>query len=633
MNKILPFICSLLVTLLCHSMTFASTINADIGYLVRAGHIDSFTPPTSASYTQSNGKLRLGFQRDPIWVRVTLPVAKDAKSMLSGEIGVRISPYNLSHISLFEFVSGRWLRTDGGAKAERRSSNPCMDGLHCFLLNPEASGPRYFRIETPGMTVASVEVLDIRVVRDHSATNLAKLSVASSVASILFFLGLLFAIIERSMLSAAFLVFQTTVFLTLTGMSGLTAAWFPDVAPSTWYFITHIALVIRTAGFGLLIHSVLIEYQYKNLFQKLVNVLYFSQLTAVIALLIGFEEITHHINLISLTALPVIIFVGVFGAKKLPAYIKWPLLVGASMFVCILTLGIASSTDFGDWGDSDFLVFGMGDPRMSGLVVALVLVWIVLNQTTDQKLIQLEEKQKLDLAVTRAAQHEEATRERELLIDMMTHEIRNPLSTIRFAVTALERKFNDSFEDHARIRRLTASIDRIDSLLYQASVSNRLRRIDTFQDKEDLDICELIQDCVDDVDDSARYALLAKGSVRRTLNREMLRMIVDNLVVNSKKYSPPGTPIQIVVNEGEPNAFEAPEHRGVVSIVISNHLIPDAHPDLSQLFTPYYRHPAVSGRPGLGLGLGIVKSAATLIGGFVEARLHAGVIDIEVSLP
>jgi two-component system, sensor histidine kinase LadS len=625
MAKVSRFLCALFITLVCAGGAFAGTTTAAIAYFVATTPGDSPDPPTYVSYTPSSGELSLGYQRNPVWIRVTLPMATDAKVARTSEIGIRVSPYQLPHVTFFELVDGRWRRTDAGAQAKRRSLNPCLDGQHCVKLNPKASGPIYVRVQTPTILTLSVEVLDINVLRTDSAARLASLSVSVTIAAGLLLFGLFFAASEKSRLSVAFLFLQSTVFLTLTGTNGQLAEWFPLFSPKAWLTVTHLALMGRTLAFAFLIHAIVRNYQSRKAFERLIQALWLIQLMAAVLILMGYADVAIPTNLFALMSLPPIALFGVLTARTIPANTRRVLVTGCLIFIFMLSWGVISSTNLIVESDNSAVFQGLADRKLSGLGVALFLLWFLINENTRQKLLKVEENQKLQLMISEAKQHEEATKERGMLIDMLTHEIKNPLGTIRFAVSALKSKLSDVAGDHERFRRLMASIDRIDGLLDHVALSNKLRHTDTRLETEQLDICQLIQDITHDSDQPERFKLRIPTTAYRVLNQAIFRVAIENLIVNAEKYSPPGTAIEV--------AIEPLGTVDAIRITVRNRLSPNAIPDLSQLFKPYYRHVTTSGQPGMGLGLGLVKSAIERLGGIIEARIDSEHIDFEITIP
>lgn len=623
MFTLLRFICALLAAFLWNTTALASTTNASFAYLVDAAAVDSASPPVFHSYRSFNSELSLGYRRDPVWIRVTLPISEE--DLKPTEVAIRISPYQLSNIALYQLVDGRWLRTDAGAKAKFRTLNPCLDNQHCFKLNPKAAGPTYVRIQTPTILTASIEVLDFSVMRADSASRLVSRSAATTIAAGLLLLGIFFAASEKSRLSFAFFLLQSTVFLTLTGTNGLLAEWFPFFHPDKWLLVTQVALICRTAAFGFLMEALVGSYQSGKTFGRLIKGLYLVQASAILMILLGYEHWAFPVNLMTLITLPLIAPFGVLKAHLLPFEIKRVLLVGCMIFLVMLSWGIISSTNFIFEQGSGAVFHGTADWKLSGLGVAFVLLWLLIAENTRRKIFQASEAQRLELMISEAKYHEKATKERGMLIDMMTHEIKNPLGTIRFAVSALQKKFKPGSEESERSYRLITSVDRIDSLLEHVALSNKLRNSESEIELERLGICNVIEDVIADSDEPERVELYTQGESYRLLNRAIFRVAIENLVVNAQKYSDPGTTIQVSIDTISPLK--------VLRITVSNHLLRDAIPDLSQLFDPYYRHSANSGLPGMGLGLSLVKSAVERLDGIVEVRIVDAIIHFEITFP
>ena len=85
---------------------------------------------------------------------------------------------------------------------------------------------------------------------------------------------------------------------------------------------------------------------------------------------------------------------------------------------------------------------------------------------------------------------------------------------------------------------------------------------------------------------------------------------VSNLVDNAIKWSPPGTAVRVVVENGR--------------VSVSDHGPGIAREDLPHIFERFYRAPEAQGMPGAGLGLAIVGRVAQANQGTVEVRTGPG---------
>ena len=94
---------------------------------------------------------------------------------------------------------------------------------------------------------------------------------------------------------------------------------------------------------------------------------------------------------------------------------------------------------------------------------------------------------------------------------------------------------------------------------------------------------------------------------------------VSNLVDNAIKWSPPGTAVRIVVENGR--------------VLVSDHGPGIADEDLPHIFERFYRAPGARGLPGAGLGLAIVGSVAQANDGTVEVRTGPGGSTFTLAFP
>lgn len=98
-------------------------------------------------------------------------------------------------------------------------------------------------------------------------------------------------------------------------------------------------------------------------------------------------------------------------------------------------------------------------------------------------------------------------------------------------------------------------------------------------------------------------------------DRGHLEMLLDNLLTNATKYSPPSTEIEVLV--------ESDDHEACVRVLDRGIGIDDA--DASQLFTAFYRSEAAKLRTnGLGIGLAVCQRIVNSLGGRIWALPREG---------
>jgi signal transduction histidine kinase len=96
----------------------------------------------------------------------------------------------------------------------------------------------------------------------------------------------------------------------------------------------------------------------------------------------------------------------------------------------------------------------------------------------------------------------------------------------------------------------------------------------------------------------------------------LLGQLLDNLLDNACKYSPPGTPVRVRLGR-EP---------GFVTIAVEDRGPGLSAEEAAHVFEPFYRSPQarLRGEPGVGLGLAVVARIAATFGGCVEADCKLG---------
>jgi signal transduction histidine kinase/CheY-like chemotaxis protein len=214
-------------------------------------------------------------------------------------------------------------------------------------------------------------------------------------------------------------------------------------------------------------------------------------------------------------------------------------------------------------------------------------------------------------------QRERDIRQRDQFLALLGHELRNPLGALRNASKLLER-------DAASLPRIAnplAVIDRqidtltllVDDLLDVARVTSGKISLKL----SPVDLAAVVRNLVDEAGRSSRERRLRLSlhapefPVVVMGDRLRLEQVINNLLTNALKYTPPGGHIEVTVADGDPAILRVVD----TGVGISADVLPT-------IFEPFTQASQTLDRAqgGMGLGLSVVRALVRLHGGEVVAE-------------
>ncbi len=200
-----------------------------------------------------------------------------------------------------------------------------------------------------------------------------------------------------------------------------------------------------------------------------------------------------------------------------------------------------------------------------------------------------------------------------------SHELRTPLTSILgyaelFDLGVRDRPAELAASMHRILDEATRMRTLVDDLFLVAQL-DRERPLEL----EPVDLVALARESVESlgvIEPDRPVAVRAGGQVWVTGDRARLRQVVDNLVVNAQRHTPPGTAVEVTVEDTEETA--------VLTVHDSGRGIDPSEVD--RVFEPFFRSdPSRSRRSGgAGLGLAIVAAIVAAHGGTVRAEPGPG---------
>jgi len=209
---------------------------------------------------------------------------------------------------------------------------------------------------------------------------------------------------------------------------------------------------------------------------------------------------------------------------------------------------------------------------------------------------------------------------RDALMLAASHELKTPLTTLK-GLSELLLDFDLSEAQRRELLQdLHGQADRMERLIGDILAVSRIDSGRISVDFSRVDVASVVQHVCDEV-----HPMLKGRSLKCRIPEDLpavmgearkLHQILVNLVNNAIKYSEPGTQITLSAR-GDPSA---------VRFEVSDQGVGIRKEHMPRLFEKFYRadDPAVRRTSGTGLGLYIVRSLVTMLGGQVHVRSRHG---------
>ncbi|MGN6226884.1 MAG: ATP-binding protein [Dyella sp.] len=237
---------------------------------------------------------------------------------------------------------------------------------------------------------------------------------------------------------------------------------------------------------------------------------------------------------------------------------------------------------------------------------------IAQRQVTERML--RENQMQLEQALATEQQMREEQRE---FVMMVSHEFRTPLAIIHASGQMLrETETALASDSQRRVEKIQTAAERMSDFIDRFLDNERLLSERHALTSTTFPLERFVADSLDVVDPSRERIEvdLAQAPASLTCDRGFLRVVLDNLLTNALKYSPPGAPVRLRVS----GAGEAV----TIGVTDEGPGIPSS--EHASVFLKFARGGASRGTTGAGLGLYLVKRIVARMGGEIELRSPTG---------
>jgi PAS domain S-box-containing protein len=250
----------------------------------------------------------------------------------------------------------------------------------------------------------------------------------------------------------------------------------------------------------------------------------------------------------------------------------------------------------------------------NGRAVRLVGAFQDITEQRERQLAFHQEQALRQEIEQHAAQTENLLRERTEMLDVLAHEVRQPLhnasAALQSAEGALRGEGNDQASD--RLTRAQTVFSQVMSSIDNTLTAATLLGEGLLEQTSDTDIDAFIALTVADITQTQRQRIQVQrhSSIRTvSMNMSLMRIALRNLLLNALSFSPPGSPVLLQLSDTDrPLAF-------LIDVTDAG---PGVDPALlPRLFQRGARSTQQSQRSSHGLGLYIVRRVMELHGGTV----------------
>lgn len=596
----------ILVWALC-GLVWATDLVTQRSWLEDASGQQSFAQVRTQRFEPYESVLSRGYGSSVIWIKLRLesPQVPDSSSSNAG-LMLRIRPVYLDDIQVFDSAAKGALV--GVAGDLQHPASQAVKGLD-FML-PLAAGPLprdvWLRVASTSTRQIHAEVLFAKELFEQHSSRHLLFALYVAFVSIFALWGMTYWVFTRDKMVGLFGVKQAAALMFALCSLGYMRMWWPSAWPAVGLDQLASLFGMLATSAAIYFHSVFLEdyrprpwaiWSMRVLVWMLpINLLLFYGLHLPILAL--------QLNLSMVLVTPFVMLMTVLTAqgwrssapiKTNPAPVLLPkaLVIGFySALVVILLLAALPGLGLASGGE-----IGLYLVQAHGLASGLMVLFLLHYRAHLLERSRFESQVLLTQAQQREEQERVQRQDQEKLFAMLAHELKTPLATMYMR---LDEAGKDAHAIKQSIREMNSVIDRC----VQAT---RLQDHRLQVRPEPLDLRELLAGVVAAMPSAQDIHIPHGPSLMLQADRQLLFIVLSNLLENASKYSAKGTPIDVYLRQLD----------DAIRFAICNAPGRAGLPDPQKIFHKYYRSPGAQGQAGTGLGLFLVRSLVELMGGTI----------------
>jgi signal transduction histidine kinase len=551
------------------------------------------------------GVISRGFGQSVIWLRLRIdPHANPSPRRDPDRLVVRIRPVYLDDIRVFDPLAPQGLAGITGDQHHPRTDE--LQGLDFLVPIDRGTAPRdiWLRVESTSTRQIAVQVLNAKDLNELTQHQQILFAIYIGLILCLALWGFVHWLFIREQVIGAFAVHQLTALLfALCGLGYSRALW-----PLTWPAwaldqATSVFSMIAVSG-AFLFHILLIsEFKPSAWIQRTFWLMPIILAIKITLLLRGWPIVALRLNMIEVLVGPILFLAAVWWAQgwsanepsQRPALAR-PVVIGLYVLLVIVLL-LAALPGLGLTGGGEIPLYVV---QIHGLVTAFLVLMLLQYRAHVMSKQQRTTALALERSLLQTQQERMIREEQEKLLAMLAHELKTPLATMHMR---LDVNSSGSREIRQAIRDMNGVIDRCVQMT-QLGDQQLVARPET------CNLADLVRDAVSSCAQPTRVHMDMPSQLTVQTDRQLMFIVLNNLLENACKYAPQETPIHVRLwHETD---------KQTIGLEVRNQPDSAGWPDGARVFDKYYRSPHARRQAGTGLGLYLVRNLVQTLGGQIR---------------
>lgn len=204
---------------------------------------------------------------------------------------------------------------------------------------------------------------------------------------------------------------------------------------------------------------------------------------------------------------------------------------------------------------------------------------------------------------------------RENFVNLVSHELKTPLSSIRLMAETLSKRLLKGQEPRDYPNRILMEADRLWIMVDNVLSFNRIQADMLTLNDESVNLYQLIENLLDEINENLSISVLVKNGIEEYINiyidKLLISLVLKNLIINAVKYNKQSQ-VKLI--------FDFNVKSNILFMTDNGIGISEA--DKTKVFEDFYRCKKTQNQSGTGIGLSVSKKIM---------QLHDGDLSIKAS--